>query len=784
MAELLPLRVARRLPGFFAAPVVWPAGVEPGIPSGPCVYIAPLDTHTDERVVRASLAAAGLPVPRWIASGRGRVGARQLREGFLAGESVLAPLAAPRSGPDLLARLLSWADEADVDVTLVPVEALWGPEGGSPSLWNILLGNPFDPPNWCRAVWGVVARLRGALRVIVGRPGTRRELQAQSSRPEDALALSAFVRGQAVKALSVPERQVLGDRYKVPRLVADQILQEPEFRNRVAAEGATLGLTRAESLGQAAAALRELATGHNLLYMELFRRFTRFCYTRVYDAELDVAPEQLERLHELGKRSPLVFIPSHKSNFDHLILYYLFFSNGFPPPHTAAGNNMSFFPMSRILPGTGAYFMRRAFQDDPVYKECLRSFITYLVQRRFHQEFFIEGGRTRSGKQLPPRYGMLRYIVEGVRRTDVDDVLIVPTSITYDQVLEVGEYVRQEQGEPKERESFGFLLRMVRSLSGREFGRVYIRFAEPIALCDHLEERGNDALVVEKLAFRIANEINAGTRLTAVSVVCSVLLSAGRHALTLEELTTQIQRTLEYAGERGLPLARELVEGAKTTLDAASRALGDAGVLHIYKDGVEPVYSIPAESRSFAAYYRNSMIHFFLVRAIAQLASTAAAETGETTEHWALRLRELLKFEFFFRDRDEFAREAAFEHQSLRREESAGIAPVAAAGPGILIDYLESYRVVTDALDSLSRTHNTMSEDEFLQHCHAVGRQLLLQGKVSAPELLSNSSFRNALRLATNLAAAENSEKGYRRGDAAALARLAGDLQRLARLAR
>lgn len=784
MAELLPLRVARPVPGFFAAPVVWPEGVEPGIPGGPCIYIAPLDTRTDERVVRASLAAAGLPVPRWIASRSGGVDARRLREGFLAGEPVLVPLAAPRSGPDRLARLLSWADQADVEVTLVPVEALWGPEGGAPSLWNMLLGNPFDPPTWCRAVWGAIARLRGALRVIVGRPGTRRALQAQSERPEDALALSAFVRGQAIKALSVPEREVLGDRYKVPRLVAEQILQEPGFRNRVADEGATHGLTRAESLGQAAIALRELATGHNLLYMELFRRFTQFCYTRVYDREIDVVPEQLERLHELGKRSALVFIPSHKSNFDHLILYYLFFSHGFPPPHTAAGNNMSFFPMSRILPGTGAYFIRRAFQDDPVYKECLRAFITYLVQRRFHQEFFIEGGRTRSGKQLPPRYGMLRYIVEGVRRSDVDDVLFVPTSITYDQILEVGEYVRQEQGEPKERESLGFLVRMVRSLRGRDFGRVYIRFAEPIALCDHLEARRDDALVVEKLAFRIANEINATARLTAVSVVCSALLSSGRQALTLEELSTQIQRTLEYADERKLPLGRELLQGAKTTLEAGSTALCGAGVLQIYEEGVEPVYSIPADQRSFAAYYRNSVIHFFLVRAIAQLAGLAATETGETHEDQALRLRELLKFEFFFRDRDAFAREVAFERQSLAQERAAGLAPLAAAGPGILIDYLESYRVVTDALGALSRTHNYMSEDEFLQHCHAVGRQLLLQDKVGAPELLSNSNFRNALRLATNLDAAEQSGKGYRRGDAAALERLAEDLQRLSRLAR
>lgn len=781
---MLPLHAARRVPGFFAAPVVWPRGVEPGIPEGPCIYIAPLDTRTDERVVRASLAAAGLPVPRWIASGRGKVDSDRLRRDFLAGEPILVPLAAPRSGPDRLARLLSWAEQADVDVTLVPIEALWGPEGGAIPTWNFLLGNPFDPPTWCRAVWGAIARLRRALRVIVGRPGTRRTLQAQSGGPRDPLALSAFARGQAVKALSVPEREVLGDHYKVPRLVADQIMQEPDFRNRVAAEGATQGLTRNESLEAASVALRELATGHNLLYMELFRRFTRFCYTRVYDSELDVEREQLERLRELGKRSALVFIPSHKSNFDHLILYYLFFSNGFPPPHTAAGNNMAFFPMNRVLPGTGAYFIRRSFQDDPVYKECLRGFITYLVQRRFHQEFFIEGGRTRSGKQLPPRYGMLRYIVEGVRRTDVDDVLVVPTSITYDQILEVGEYVRQEQGEPKERESFGFLVRMVRSLRGRDFGRVYIRFAEPIALCDHLEERGDDALVVEKLAFRVANEINATTRLTAVSVVCSALLSSGRQALTLEELTAQVQRVIDYAGERSLPLARELQESAKTALEAARRALCDAGVLEVYEGGVEPVFSIPAEHRSFAAYYRNSVIHFFLVRAITRLAHEAAEETGDSPHAWALRLRELLKFEFFFRDRDHFSREVAFERQSLAQERSAGITPIGAAGPGILIDYLESYRVVTEALSVLARTHNYMSPDEFVQHCHAVGRQLLLQDRVSSPELLSNSNFRNGLQLATNLGAAERSERGVRRGDPTALQHLADDLDRLARLAR
>ena len=192
--------------------------------------------------------------------------------------------------------------------------------------------------------------------------------------------------------------------------------------------------------------------------MEIFRRFSRWVYSLAFDPEIDVDAGELEKLRELGRRAPLVFIPSHKSNCDHMALYSLLFSSGFPPPHTAAGINMSFFPMSRILPGTGAYFLRRSFQDDPIYKESLRGFINTLVQRRFHQEFFIEGGRSRSGKLLPPRYGILQqHRRRRAARHDIGEVLFVPTSIAYDQILELSEYVRQNLGDEKEAESFVFL---------------------------------------------------------------------------------------------------------------------------------------------------------------------------------------------------------------------------------------------------------------------------------------------------------------------------------------
>ncbi len=778
MAETLPFRPAGDVSARYAAALVLPTGVEVSEGDQPRIYIAPLPSHADERILRASLCKAGLRPPCWVASRRARVGETALRNAFLAGEPMLVPLAPPRRGPDRLARLLSWAERAGCAVDLVPVETLWGPAGETPSLWNLPLGNPYDPPAWFRWLWP-----RRDVRVILGRPGTLAELVREAPDPGDALALSAFVRGQAVKALSQTERQVLGERYKVPRLLVEQILGEPAFRDRVANAGAKSGLTRAESQRHAESALRELATTHDFLYMEVFRRFCRWLYTRVYEPEIVIERAELEALHELARSSALVFIPSHKSNFDHLVLYYLLFTEGLPPPHTAAGNNMSFFPMSRILPRTGAYFIRRSFQDDPVYKEALGGFINYLVQRRFHQEFFIEGGRTRSGKQLPPRYGMLRYVVDGCRRSGVHEVHAVPTAITYDQLLEVDEYARQLGGEEKERESFAFLVRLIRSLRGRRFGRVYLRFAEPIALHDHLGRSGDDRLVVEKLAFQIANQINSSTTLTAVSLVCSALSGAAPRALTLPELEREVQRILDYAAETGIAIARELEQGAKATVEAAIEALRESGLLGVYDGGLEAVYRISPDKHLVASFYRNTIIHFFLAGAIAALARAAAAEDGDLIG-WSLRLRDILKFEFFFSEKDRFREEISDEVARLEREEARGLAPIGAAGPGILLDYLESYWVLTETLRTLPPGNTALPEPELLKRCHAIGRQKLLQGHVHAPELLSNLNFRNALKLATNLGAARSGGRGTLRGEAEALTSLTRDLERLSRLAR
>jgi glycerol-3-phosphate O-acyltransferase len=363
----------------------------------------------------------------------------------------------------------------------------------------------------------------------------------------------------------------------------------------------------------------------------------------------------------------------------------------------------------------------------------------------------------------------------------------VPTSIAYDQILELSEYVRQNQGDEKEAESFVFLLRQIRAARARKLGRIHVRFAEPISLREYLDRSGDDRLVVEKLAFQMSNEINAATPFTPAALACSVLLGAGKRALGEAEFTQQAALLVDYAHERGIALTSEVEAGAESALRCASEALAGTGVIEKYAGGVEPVYYVTERGRHAASYYRNTVIHFMLVRAIAELAARAAAEDADPmrdTRSWALRLRELLKFEFFFAERDAFLRELEREQLRLSKEASQYAAPLLAACPRILLDFIESYWVVAETVRTLRGAETAVARAVVLRRCHELGRQLLLQDRVQSPELLSNMNFGNALKLLENLGAAERDGERYRAGPAAKLDELVRDLERLIALAR
>src|SRR5437016_879699 len=519
--------------------------------------------------------------------------------------------------------------------------------------------------------------------------------------------------------------------------------------------------------------LREIAAQHSPHHIDLAANLIRFMYTQGYGETLHYDRAQLEALAALGQRHPLVFLPTHKSMLDSLVLKYALYENGLPPNHTAGGINMNFFPMGALMRRTGIFFIRRSFKDNEVYKFVLRQYIDYLVEKRFPLEWYIEGTRSRSGKLMPPRFGLLAYVVDAYRRGKSEDVLLVPVSIAYDQIQDVAGYAAEERGGRKRAESFGWFLRFVRALR-RRYGEIYIRFGEPLSLARALgppdpgaePDPDEQSLALQKLAFEVSARINRATPITATSLVTLALLGVSNRALSVAETIASLRNLLDYVRRRDLPTAGALdldtPEGVRRTLDA----LVENRVVTCFAEGPEAVYAISPEKHLIASYYRNTIIHFFVNGAIVELALLRAAEDGvadPTEEFWdeAMRLRDLLKFEFFFADKEAFREELRAEVRLHDRDWEQRVAEGPAAigallrrfrpfsAHRVLRPFLEAYRVVADALERRS-PEAVFGEEEFLRGSLALGQQYVLQGRIRSAESVSQGLFATALRLARN----------------------------------
>ena len=704
---------------------------------------------------------------------------RRRPEGAPAAEAVTIPSVRRRRRRGVDVRLEPLLATGD-DPLLAPVRVIWHArerdgkrEAGAADL--LRLGDPRDP--WRLREHYTLRAHPDRVSIVAGEPAPASELRARwrdscGADTAQTLGLRDFVVRQAHLALERAERQVRGARYKVPRFVHEDILSRPAFRGGVAALALQLGRPEKRVLREAAKYLREIAATHDTFVIDLVVQLWRALYTRGYGA-LRYEPAAFDQLRSLAQRHPIVFLPSHKSNLDHAVLQYALHENGLPPNHTAGGINMNFFPIGPLVRRSGVFFIRRTFKDNEVYKFVLRSYIDYLVEKRFPLEWYVEGGRSRSGKLLAPRFGLLAYVVDAYRRGKSEDVLLQPVSIAYDQISDVGDYAAEQRGSAKEREGFGWFLRVVRRL-GRQYGDVHLRFAEPVSLAKAVgpadpfaEPRPDDeSLALQKLAFEVCFRINQATPITPTSLVTLALLGRGDRALSLSELVEALRNLLDYVRRRRLPTTEELdldtPEGVRRALDP----LVGNGILACYAEGPEPVWMIAPDQHLAAAYYRNTVIHFFVNGAIAELALIRAAEDGvedSRREFWdeAARLRDLLKFEFFFAEKEVWRNELRQElsPHDPEWESRLEVGPHAIEdflpdlrpfhAHRILRPFLEAYRVVADEL-SRRDPGEPIEDGPFLRACLALGRQYVLQHHVRSAESISQVLFGNALRLARN----------------------------------
>ena len=600
-------------------------------------------------------------------------------------------------------------------------------------------------------------------RVVVGEPATVGDLRARFANGGGDGELAAFVSRQGALALERAERSLIGTQYKVPRFVSEEISSAAHFRAAVSALAERLERPADEVGREAAACIDEMVASQSRLAIDIWGQFGRWL-SRAYTVEVDRTG--FESLRELNRSQPLVFLPSHRSYLDPLVLRSALHQQDFPPSHVLGGINVAFWPIGPVARRSGYVFIRRSFKDDEVYKLALREYMAYLMRKRFNLEWYIEGGRSRTGKLRPPRYGLLAYLVEAFRAGGVDDVQLVPVSIVYDQLYEVGAMAAEERGAQKGAESLGWLLGYARA-QGRKLGKVRVSVGEPLSLRAALAEdsgtgarRSNE---VEKVAFEVCHRIGRATPITPTSLVTLALLGVEDRALTLAEGRGIIEPLLDYVERRRLPTTGDLRSLA--SLRSALDALAKDGVVSCFEQGLEPVYSIGPERHLEAAFYRNGAVHFFVNRAITELVLARAAEEPLDRvfdEAWkeALRLRDLLKFDFFFARKRTFSEEIRNELALLdpgweqRATEPEAAWAILSGAPlhlahRVLRPFLEAYKVVADRLAARD-ADEAVEEKEFLTECIGVAGQYRLQRRLYSPESISKELFGAALRLAAN----------------------------------
>jgi glycerol-3-phosphate O-acyltransferase len=560
-----------------------------------------------------------------------------------------------------------------------------------------------------------------------------------------------------------------------PGEVIDRIEASSAFREAVAEQAALAGRPSESVRREAHEALREMVAAEDHLATEAWSRMGHWL-SRAY--EIDTDRSNLEQLRALDRSRTLVFLPNHRSYLDPFVLRSVLESAGFPPNYVLGGSNLSFFPLGPIGQRSGLVFIRRQFKDAPVYKAMLGVYLAHLVEEGANLEWYIEGGRTRTGKLRPPRMGILSYLLDAFDASGVDDLTFVPVSIIYDQQHEVGAIAEEESGGTKKPESVKWAYRYARAQGARR-GKVHVRFADPLALRPLLDELGvtggsGDArAAVPKVAFEVANRINRVTPVTAPAVVTLVLLDDPDRALTEREMRLGALPLAQYMAARDLPIASGLFLDQATVLNERIPSEGKRGletlvrrgVVTRFDGGLEPVYSIPPDRYLEAAFYRNTLSHFFVTRSIVELALVAAAERGAadlTAAAWeeALALRDLLKYEFFFATKVQFDTEVRAEMELMYPGwESADVSaeqilPLMRtlpfrASPRILSPFLEAYSVLAERL--AARTPDEpVDEDALVAECIGIARQRVLQQVLHSPESASKDLFKNALQLARN----------------------------------
>ena len=764
-------------------------------PRVPVCYVLETDSLADRAVLCNVTARAGLPYPEKRSSS---LPVEERRSYFDVGRRrrFWDATIMRRPPPHLLALVEALRSDSIRDVMLVPTAVYWGRAPEKDGSWlRLLFAENWTLTSRVSKFFAVLVNGRNVM-VDMGQPTSLRSLLDAAPAHDQARRITRILRGGLRRQRAIRIGPDLSHR----RTIVARVLRARAVRAVVAAEAREKHGDFRPGLLQARKYAFEIAANYSHAFVQIAEKLLGRVWNRVYDG---VKLNHAATLKEVSEGNEVVYVPCHRSHMDYLLMSYIIYHQGYALPHIAAGINLNIPVVGRLLRKGGAFFIRRSFAGNSLYTVVFMKYLAAIMARGHSIEYFIEGGRSRTGRLLHPKTGMLSMTVRSFLRDPVRPVVFVPVYFGYERIVEADTYISELSGAAKKKESWLDLLLSLRVLRER-FGTVHVNVGEPIRLNALLdaqlpswrEQRFDDdtrlpavnALVGE-LALSIMRGINAAAAVTPINLLATTLLASPRGALPESALLRQLDLYLK--------LLRAWPYGPRVTVTDASPT-----EIVVYGESLKLLTRVPHklgdvvkmsdESAQLIAYYRNNVLHLFALPSLVACAFIGNSMLRtEDIQRLAWRIYPYVASELFLRWReDELAKVVDGVLAALARlgvlqpneDHSVWMRPPpdspAAMQLSMLsqatIQTIERYYLAISLL--LKAGSGVMTQKALEQQCHLAAQRMNMLYGFNSPEFFDRSLFENFIDLLRERSVLKAGEGGNLEFDEV-LVRVAADAQ-------
>lgn len=507
----------------------------------------------------------------------------------------------------------------DLDVQLVPVTLFWGRSPEKEKSWfKLLLSDGWAVSGPFKKFLIILMHGRRTL-VQFNQPLSVQQLLEESKQDENICAR------KAARVLRVHFRRVrqtvLGPNLSHRQNLVLGIINSPTVKEAIEKHAQEEGKTTAQSTQIALKYADELASNLQISTIHFLERLLNKLWNKIYNG---IKANNIDKVRDVTKDHAVVYAPCHRSHIDYLLLSSKLFEEGIMVPHIAAGINLNLPIVGSILRRGGAFFMRRSFKGNPLYSTVFSEYIHTIFKKGYSVEYFVEGGRSRTGRTLSPRAGMVAMTVTSYLRDQQKPIAFMPTYFGYEKVLEGSSYQGELRGKQKQKESIFGLFKSLKNLR-RSFGKVSLNFGEPIYLEAYLDQHQPNwreftgiqsekpewlPTLVDKLSQEIVTRINSSSAINPINFTALVLLATDRYAMDAKVLGRVMNCFNQLLQEEPYSDCITFAEG--DGFDWIEYAEG-MHLVERQKQALGDIISLTDRNAVALTYNRNNILHLFAI---------------------------------------------------------------------------------------------------------------------------------------------------------------------------